>query len=398
MDSSFPSLHDRPQKKRGRTEDIFIFHGHQIDNFPRYHVIHSVKADKKARGLSPFLVAKCLKETIGPGYKATKLANGDLLLELRDRKQHEKLQNLVSFGDFPVTVTPHRTMNTSRGVVSDDDLKELTEKELLDGWSDQNVINVKRIRMRRDGKEIETKHLILTFNSSVLPETIETGYVKIRVRPYIPNPLRCYKCQRFGHSSQNCRGRMTCAKCSDTEHSSETCSNTPHCVNCNGEHAAYSRSCPSWKKEKEIVTIKVKENLSFKEARRRVTYMPNNSYADVTRQGAPSQRPAAGAALTSIEPVAMPLAPTAAAAVSAVPPSQKDPPASGQVGPEASSLETRLPRRTHRSLERVSSASAEAMDTTPGQVAQSAPKERRDFVGRSKKERAVITGPGKGSV
>ncbi|XP_075534669.1 uncharacterized protein LOC142569023 isoform X3 [Dermacentor variabilis] len=68
-------------------------------------------------------------------YIACRMTSGDLLLELRNQKEYEKLPNLVSFGDAKVTVTPHRTMNTTRGVVSDDDLLELTEAELLEGFT-----------------------------------------------------------------------------------------------------------------------------------------------------------------------------------------------------------------------------------------------------------------------
>lgn len=390
MDSSFPKLPDRPHK-RGRTEDVFRFVGHQTDTFPRYHVVHSEKAGKTVRMISPFLVSKTLSDTIGAGYKASRMANGDLLLELRDQMQHQKLSNLKSFGDVPVTVTPHRTMNTSRGVVSDDDLMGLTEAELVEGWSDQNVLNVKRISMRRDGKEIQTKHLILTFGSSILPETIEAGYIKLKVRPYIPNPLRCFKCQRFGHSSQNCRGRSTCAKCSATEHPSESCENAAHCVNCDGDHAAYSRSCPSWKREKEIVAIKVKENISFKEARRRISYLPNGSFADVARQGAASQRLPAAVQRTRSELAVTPTSPSAAAASAASPSLKKDPPASEQVGPKALPPEAKPLRRT-------SNASQEVMDTSSSEAARKAPKERRDSVDRSKKGKIPITGPRKNSV
>ncbi|XP_065285002.1 uncharacterized protein [Dermacentor albipictus] len=184
-------------------------------------------------------------------------------------------------------------MNTTRGIVSDADLMELTEAELLESCSDQNVINVKRIKIRRDGKEIETKHLILAFASSMLPETIETGYIKIRVSRYIPNPFRCLTCQRFGHSSQNGQGRQTCAVSSAQEHPSDNCENAPHCVNCEVEHAAYLRTCPSWKKEKEIVRIEVKENISVKEVRRRAAYLPKNSFVELTHQVAAPQRPPA---------------------------------------------------------------------------------------------------------
>lgn len=101
-------------------------------------------------------------------------------------------------------------MNSARGVLSDTGLLDLSETELLEGWKDQNAINVKQIVIRRNNQEISTKHLILTFAASELPQSIETGYTKTPIRPYIPNPRRRFQCQRFGNGSQSCRARPTC--------------------------------------------------------------------------------------------------------------------------------------------------------------------------------------------
>ena len=37
-----------------------------------------------------------------------------------------------------------------------------------------------------------------------IPKEIKIGCRKINVEPYIPNPLRCYKYQRFGHHQDQC--------------------------------------------------------------------------------------------------------------------------------------------------------------------------------------------------
>ncbi|KAF0288377.1 Nucleic-acid-binding protein from mobile element jockey [Amphibalanus amphitrite] len=129
-----------------------------------------------------------------------------------------------------------------------------------------------------------TNNIILTFDSTDLPSEIRVGYVKVRVRPFVPAPMRCFRCQRFGHTKDNCRGRPTCSKCASQDHTDETCdSETPRCVNC-GEgqtpHSAYDRSCPAYVKEKEIMTIKATRNLSFKEAREVYNQShPKTSYA-----------------------------------------------------------------------------------------------------------------------
>ncbi|KFM60176.1 hypothetical protein X975_06535, partial [Stegodyphus mimosarum] len=125
--------------------------------------------------------------------------------------------------------------------------------------------------MHKDDQLINTKHIILTFRSSDLPKSIKAGYIHCPVRPYIPNPLRCFQCQSFRHSKMSCRGKTTCARCSVEGHDMENCNAEPLCANCKGNHAAFSRQCPKWKAEKEVQTIKVTKNISYAEARKLIT-------------------------------------------------------------------------------------------------------------------------------
>ncbi|CAN7995165.1 unnamed protein product [Ixodes pacificus] len=90
---------------------------------------------------------------------------------------------------------------------------------------------------------------------------------------------------RYGHSAQSCRGKTTCAKCGKNDHPAENCSNPPCCINCGEPHPAYSRSCRKWKQEKEIITLKVKENISFPEARKRFSFLQKGPYSLVARAG-----------------------------------------------------------------------------------------------------------------
>ncbi|XP_055932822.1 uncharacterized protein LOC129962848 [Argiope bruennichi] len=63
-----------------------------------------------------------------------------------------------------------------------------------------------------------------------LPKTILAGYARYKVRPYIPTPLRCFNCQRFGHSKNACRGKQTCSRCASFGHSSTECNADPKCA------------------------------------------------------------------------------------------------------------------------------------------------------------------------
>ncbi|CAN7937950.1 unnamed protein product [Ixodes hexagonus] len=292
MGSKQKSFLDRPPK-RGRTEVHVMKSVEMTEKFPRFLVLHS-ESDKPLAKLSPFLVSKTLESIIGKNFSTKKMPSGDLLVEVSTNEQSSALLSLNSVSDYKVTVSPHRTLNTVKGVVSEDDLIETTEEELVEGLRDQGVVAAKRITLRREGNEIKTKHIILTFELRRLPEAVKAGYLNCRVRPYVPNPRRCFHCQRFGHSAQSCRGKTTCAKCSRTDHPADNCSNAPHCVNCGEPHPAYSRACKKWKDEKEIIILKVKEGISFPEAMKRLSFLQKGSYSTVARAGGVPSRSSVG--------------------------------------------------------------------------------------------------------
>ncbi|GBO20201.1 hypothetical protein AVEN_147741-1 [Araneus ventricosus] len=184
-----------------------------------------------------------------------------------------------------VKASPHHTLNYSKGVISESEFQRDLEEDLLECLKDQNAIAVKRITIKRNGQIFPTKHLILTFNNPTLPKSVKIAYINCPVKPYIPDPIRCFKRQKFGHTITACRGnKENCARCSLPDHNSQTCkSTTPKCFNCSGEPPSFSRSCPRYKLEKEIQTIKITK-ISFQEARKIIidrTPQPGLSYSSV---------------------------------------------------------------------------------------------------------------------
>ncbi|GFV94348.1 uncharacterized protein TNCV_2268021 [Trichonephila clavipes] len=168
-------------------------------------------------------------------------------------------------------------------VISEPDLLTTSDAEILEGFSSQGVIQVRRITLKKDTTLIPTKHLILTFSSPTLPQSIKAGYLNCKIRPYIPNPLRCFKCQRFGHSQTACRGQLTCSRCASVGHSSADCSLAQKCVNCSQPHSSDSKQCPKWKAEKEIQAIKTNRNISYLEARKLIAPQFSQTYAQVAK-------------------------------------------------------------------------------------------------------------------
>ncbi|GBO42442.1 hypothetical protein AVEN_76069-1 [Araneus ventricosus] len=212
------------------------------NNFPTFFIIQRISnSNETFHGVSPFLVEKALTSSIDEAKSTKKLRSGDLLVEVESPKQAKEITKLNSLSTIPVSVKPHATLNSSKGVISCGELLNESEEKITEELKSQGVIHVRRITIRRDGQLLNTKHLILTFDSNKLPEHIKAGYMRLSVRTYIPNPLRCFKCQRFGHSKTSCRGTLTCARCAEVGHESTDCTRTEK----NKDIATVSVSKPS---------------------------------------------------------------------------------------------------------------------------------------------------------
>jgi len=72
------------------------------------------------------------------------------------------------------------------------------------------------------------------------------------------------------HIQLNCKGQKVCVCCSTAGHDAKDCSNQLKCANCDGNHAAFSKECPSWQREKKVQQVKAESGVSFVEARKMV--------------------------------------------------------------------------------------------------------------------------------
>ena len=254
----------------------------------RFLVISSKEEDRQMSNISPFVIEKVLHGMVGVPRSIKKLPSGDLLVEYEKKKQIDTLLRLEKFHDLKVKVSLHASLNTCKGVVRCPDLKGVSEQEILEEMREQGVINVSRIKIRRDDTLKDTNTFVFTFNTSILPKQLKVAFLRVSVDPYIPNPLRCYQCQVFGHHENKCKREEMCANCGQPKHSADEtdCKRPPKCINCKEDHPANSRDCQAWHTEKEILKIKYTRNISFPEARKIVdsyTAAPGKSYASITK-------------------------------------------------------------------------------------------------------------------
>ena len=256
------------------------------NTWPRFLIISSTD-DGALKKLSPFAIQKGLVGLAGEPKSVKKLKDGSLLVECRTDSHSKCLLKATSLCNIHIKVTPHPSLNTVKGVIRSRDLEGVSDDEMCENLSSQGVSTVKRIMVRRNDILVPINTFILTFRKHTLPQSIKAGYLNIPVDPYVPNPLRCFKCQKYGHGQNTWRNKMTCARCGQIDHDSKSCKKDIQCANCKGNHFAYSRECARWKVEKRVQQVKVEKHISFYEARKLVEALApvatGPSYAGVVK-------------------------------------------------------------------------------------------------------------------
>ena len=179
---------------------------------------------------------------------------------------------MKNFFAIPVEVSEHATLNSSKGIIRDRTTKQETEENIRDFLQDQGVTHVKRLTIRRNNEIVPTNTLLLTFNTVEPPKSVKIFYQIIPVEMYFPNSLRCFNSQRFGLHESNCPAEQgsVCERCGtgNNDHQAHQCKQPAKCVNCNGNHMSRSSECEVWKKEKEIMKLKVANRLTYPDARK----------------------------------------------------------------------------------------------------------------------------------
>ena len=85
------------------------------------------------------------------------------------------------------------------------------------------------------------------------------GYSITKVETYIPNPLRCYNCQKFRYHKEKCTRSLACKNCGEIENYVD-CQQPQKCVNCKQNHAADSKESEFWGKNIRSSTQKKTSN------------------------------------------------------------------------------------------------------------------------------------------
>uniref|UniRef100_A0A1B0DP44 CCHC-type domain-containing protein n=1 Tax=Phlebotomus papatasi TaxID=29031 RepID=A0A1B0DP44_PHLPP len=214
----------------------------------------------------------------------------------------KSLVEIKEIDGLAVEFNMHAKLNQSKAVIRDWDMTHWDLEEMKRELASQKVIDIVNLKVKNtdvnnrmknqadDTKQpewISSPVFIFTFDLPERPQFIKIGYRVIRTNVYVPKPVRCFSCQRFGHVSARCVGDAVCGRCAEKNHDPNPCKEQIKCANCGDAHIASSKSCPIFKKEQKIQEIKVTERITYKAAKVRYESLCSGefgkSYAEVSR-------------------------------------------------------------------------------------------------------------------
>ena len=262
----------------------------QQESWPRFWVVEAT--DPEGYPLNKIIapVVEKFFRSISIEIKLKRIRMGNLLVECTQKWQTDQVSKITKIVECPVRASVHKSLNSTKGIARSPEFKHAEETEILEDLAKQGVIHVKKMTVKVDKELRPTNAVLLTFNKTKAPESVKFGFVNVKVDLYVPNPLRCFNCQQYGHGAKHCKGKATCANCGQTGHT-ENCPNPKKCIHCNGKHNANFRDCPTWVLEKNIQKEIAINRIPYREARQRAIAaqpktLPQGTYASKVVQTA----------------------------------------------------------------------------------------------------------------
>lgn len=117
--------------------------------------------------------------------------------------------------------------------------------------------------------------VILHFKGTVLPQKVFVGFLSYNVKQFIPRPLRCYKCQRFGHTALICKSQVRCPTCGGPHEFKDCNATVRKCCHCAGDHSAAYKGCTKYNEAQKVQEVKTIDKISYSEAVKRIKQTQN---------------------------------------------------------------------------------------------------------------------------
>ena len=148
-----------------------------------------------------------------------KRLNRDIIqIEIRSKKQGDNLAQVKVIASQEVLIEKHEVMNRVEGTVYSDTMASCKIDELQEALERQ-VAKIERIERLIGNDLTETNRYTLPLRRTELPRIIEiSNWHHEIIKLYFPTPMRCLKCQRYGHIKKwYIREEEVCVNCENQD-------------------------------------------------------------------------------------------------------------------------------------------------------------------------------------
>lgn len=274
--SEYSEIGEGNTNKKSRANQLEKQKTGNVDNAPENIWKVIIDFGQDGGHYHPIKLTKAIEKEIGKIEFARFMSNKRVLIHATSKQQQEKILKMSSLQGERMKAHIPGAMAKVRGVISGVPLS-MSMEDVKNEIQGGKVIEAIRLKSKRDGALKETLSVVVQFERT-LPKSVQLGYIHYSVREYIPKPLRCYKCQRLGHTAQQCKGKLRCARCGG-QHEYGKCDKDAKikCCNCGGEHSAAFGGCEVQREAREAQRVKILSKVSYAEVLKTVRETGSNN-------------------------------------------------------------------------------------------------------------------------
>ena len=253
----------RPDPTLNHFDSIF-----GIDNWARFLTLKS-ESKIASSMLENKLLNECPTQELGFRLKGS----NEWLVETTTKKQSEAILKIKEVGGVKVEIIRHDTLNYIQGTVvlphiQDEEIPE--KKILLESlklrYNNIHDLEVFQIKSRKN-PQIGLNIMKIKFIGQTVPQKIKILGQNREVRPYVPKPLQCNKCCRYGHTHKKCTNKEVCTMCGSNQHKTNWNCDKKLCLNCGENHHAKDKTCVFYIYNTELKLLMSRTGMSAKEAK-----------------------------------------------------------------------------------------------------------------------------------